>query len=404
MRETRAALTDADPETVLHFEMGGPAFRLMQRVGLIQGNGPSVARRSLCFVAITWIPIVFLAAAEGNAIGATPRSSLLLDYATYARLFIALPLIFAAEAVVGPRLRAAGLRFLRADILHPESITAFREALARVQRRREATLPEILFVLVALAGASFLTVERLSGLEAGSGATTWRGNILEPTLAGLWYYMVAMPLVQFFVLRWLWRWAIWAMFLRNLARLRLNLLPTHTDMAAGLGFLGAAHVSMAIFAFGTSCIIAAETAFRLQFEGLTLSGLQTMLPLLVAYLLLVELIVFGPLLLFLPVLAGARREGLRAYGTLVQQHNQLFHDKWIKGQGSTGESPLGHPDMSSLVDLGSSFTVVREMNVVPVGRRQLLQVAVIACLPGLPVVFLVLPLGEVAKLFLGIVI
>jgi hypothetical protein len=60
--------------------------------------------------------------------------------------------------------------------------------------------------------------------------------------------------------------------------------------------------------------------------------------------------------------------------------------------------------MSSLVDLGSSFSVIREMNIVPVSRRQLLQVAAVACVPGLPLVFLVLPLAEVAKLFLGIVI
>jgi Transposase domain (DUF772) len=50
------------------------------------------------------------------------------------------------------------------------------------------------------------------------------------------------------VLRWLWRWAISTMFLRGVALLRSNLLPTHTAMAAGLGFLGVAHVSMAIYA------------------------------------------------------------------------------------------------------------------------------------------------------------
>jgi hypothetical protein len=384
--------------------MGGPAYRLMQRVGIIEGAGPSVGRRSVCFIVATWIPLLLLAALEGNAIGPTPRSSLLLDFATYARLFIAVPLIFAAEGVVGPRLHGAGLRFLHGGLVHRESAPDFTRAVARVRRRREAALPEIAFALVALFGAWFLTLEQLSGLGTASRELTWGNRGPQMLPAGLWYHLVVAPLIQFFVFRWVWRWAIWTLFLWDMSRLRLNVLPTHADMAAGLGFLGVAHVSLSIFPFAVGCVIAAEIAFQLQFEGLTLSSLQSMIPLLAAYLLFVEFVTFGPLLIFVPLLARTRREGLRRYGTLVQRHNQLFHDKCIEGEGGAQDSPLGNPDMSSLVDLGSSFAVIREMNVVPVNRRQLLQVAAVACMPGLPLLFLVLPLAEVIKLFAGIVV
>ena len=111
----------------------------------------------------------------------------------------------------------------------------------------------------------------------------------------------------------------------------------------------------------------------------------------------------GPLLILAPVLAAARREGLRTYGVLVQRHNQAFHDKWIKGEGGD-DSPLGNPDMSSLVDLGSSYLVIREMNIVPVSRRQMLQVAAVACLPGVPLLFLALPVMDVIRLLLGVVV
>jgi hypothetical protein len=89
---------------------------------------------------------------------------------------------------------------------------------------------------------------------------------------------------------------------------------------------------------------------------------------------------------------------------LVQRHNQLFHEKWIKSEGEANESPLGNPDMSSLVDLGSSFGVIRGMNIALVSRGQLLQVAVVACLPGIPLLFLALPVAEVVKLLAGIVV
>jgi len=194
------------------------------------------------------------------------------------------------------------------------------------------------------------------------------------------------------------------LFLREMAGLRLNLLPTHSDRAAGLGFLGVAHVSLVIFPFARSCVLAAEVAFRMWFESMDLAALREMAPLLIAYLVFVEAITFGPLLVLVPVLARARLAGLRSYGMLVQRHNQLFHAKWIDGDKPADELPLGNADMSSLIDLGSSFDVVREMSPFPVGRKQLLQVAALACLPGLPLMFLILPVAEVVKLLAGVII
>jgi len=132
-------------------------------------------------------------------------------------------------------------------------------------------------------------------------------------------------------------------------------------------------------------------------------GALALVVLIIAYLVFVEFVTFGPLLIFLPLLARTRLEALRSYGTLVQQHNQLFHNKWIDVDRPANELPLGNPDMSSLVDLGSSFTVIRQMNIVPVGATQLVQVAIVSSLPALPLMFLVLPFMQVLKLLAGVV-
>ena len=398
------APTGGSWEQDLVFELGGPAYRLMQRLRIIKGADPSVARRSIAFVAITWLPLLVLTAVEGHALGPTPRSAFLLDFATYARFFLAVPLIFAAENVVGPRMRSAALRLMLGGVISPESRSEFAAAVDRVRRRREAYWPEILFLLIALAGVWFVSIEQISGLGTTTWHTTWLNGELRLSGAGLWYKLVATPLVQFFALRWMWRLMIWTLFLSEVSRLRLNLLPTHTDMAAGLGFLGTTHVSIAIFPFAVGCVLSAELAFRAWFEGLNLAALQSMTPLLITYLAFVEFVTFGPLLFFVMPLLRARREALRSYGILVEQHNQLFHDKWIDGRRPADESPLGNPDMSSLVDLGSSFTVVRQTSIVPVGKAQLLQVAVLACLPGLPLLLMVLPFKEVLRLLLQVVV
>ena len=385
------------------FELGGPAYRLMRRMGIIRGSGPSILRRSVAFWAITWVPMLALAVWDGHAIGPTPRTSFLLDLATYARIFVAVPLIFLAETVVGPRIRAAGLRFLQADIVAVEDVPKFLGAEERAHRRREAALPELLFLALALISAWLFTIEQLGGLEAQSWHDVWTSSGLATSAAGLWYRFVTIPLVQFFLLRWLWRLLIWTLFLWEVTHFKLNLVATHTDMAGGLGFLGTAHVTLSIFPFAMSCVLAAELAFRVKFEGMDLAQLRTMLPLLAAYIIFVEAVTFGPLLLLVPLLAQVRREGLRDYGMLTQRHNALFHRKWIEGGRPQDEEPLGNPDMSSLVDLGSSFAVVRQMSVFPVGRAQLAQVAVVSCLPGLPLAFLVLPIGEVVRLLVGVI-
>jgi hypothetical protein len=385
-------------ESELEFELGGPAYRLMQRIGLIQGTGPSFGRRMIGFLLITWVPLLLFSLIEGRALGPTPRESLLLDFATYARFFLAVPLLFIAEVIVGPRLRTAGLHFVQANFVRPEELPAVEAAIVRVGRRREALVPELVMLGIALFGAWYLSLETWSG----GTAATWNSATLKGgtglSLTGLWYHFVAVPILQFFVLRWLWRLLLWTCFLREMARLKLNLVATHPDRAGGLGFLGTAHLSLAIFAFALSCILSGHVAFQVYFEAVPI---ETFKVLFAVYLVLMELICLGPLVIFVPRLARTRREGLRQYSLLADTYNRAFEQKWVKGQAPPDEPLLGSADIQSLADLGNSFGMIREMKPVPFSRQQMLQIAVIASLPGLPLIFLVMPVGELLKLLAG---
>ena len=252
---------------------------------------------------------------------------------------------------------------------------------------------------IALLGAWYLTLETWSG---GITTATWR-SAMRPdgiglSLAGLWYQFIAVPILQFFMYRWLWRLFIWTFFLRDLARLNLNLVATHPDRAGGLGFLGGAHVTLAIFAVAFSCVLSAHVAFQVYFEAVPI---ETFKALFVVYLVLMELICLGPLLLFVPLLARTRRQGLRQYSILADTYNRAFEQKWVTGQVPPDEPLLGSADIQSLADLGNSFGVIREMRIFPFSQQQILQIAVIASLPGLPLIFLVMPVGELLKLLAG---
>ena len=104
-----------------------------------------------------------------------------------------------------------------------------------------------------------------------------------------------------------------------------------------------------------------------------------------AYALLAMVFLVVPLLVVAPVLLKVKKKACLEFGALVTQHDQLFDAKWIRGQRSPEDTILGNPDASSLADLGSAFTVVKQMRIVPIDRPTLISLTVAAGLPMVPV-------------------
>ena len=104
--------------------------------------------------------------------------------------------------------------------------------------------------------------------------------------------------------------------------------------------------------------------------------------------------VLGPMLVFLPQLAAARRKGLREYGILAQRYAREFDHKWLRGGAPADEPLLGSGDIQSLADLGNSYAVVKEMRLAPFNMQTVLQLAVITLLPLAPLLLTMIPLEE----------
>jgi hypothetical protein len=387
------ALPAMADESHLYFERGGPAYRLMQRIGVIKGL-PSIHRRIVIFLALTWVPLLVLSLLEGLALGPTPEESFLLDFATYARFFVAFPMIIIAELIIGPRLTVAGLHFVRSGLVREDDYPAFDAAVEKVESRREARLPELIILGVAVFGAWSMT----AAFYAGQG-TNWQiirtESGIRLSMAGVWYLLVAVPLLQFMFYRWIWRLIIWTGFLLDMSRLNLRVSVSHPDQAGGLGFLGIAQMSFGSLAFGLSSILAANTAFLIVFEG---ADIETFKIPFVAYLVIVNLIFLGPLLVFLPLLARTRRQGLRDFSSLANRYDYAFVEKWIRGKAPADEPLLGTGDIQSLADLGNSYQYARQMKPIPFDLRTIIQMSVIAAVPMLPLLPLVMPIADILKM------
>ena len=221
------------------------------------------------------------------------------------------------------------------------------------------------------------------------------------TPAGWWLAYVSVPLFQFLLFRWYFRVFIWVRFLAQVAGCRLTLVPTHPDRSGGLGFLAGTAVAFAPLLAAHGALVGGYIAHRVFFQGATLPDCKLELVAMVLFLLL---IVLGPLLLFTPQLATARRVGLREYGTLARRYVQEFDQKWIRGGAPAGEPLIGSADIQSMADLANSYEVIRSMNMVPFTRQTVIQLAVITLLPVAPLVLTMISLDELMKRLLQVVL
>jgi hypothetical protein len=114
------------------------------------------------------------------------------------------------------------------------------------------------------------------------------------------------------------------------------------------------------------------------------------------------LFLLGPLLVFTPALSRAKRAGLAQYGVLASTYVTEFENKWIRGKEAESEL-LGTGDIQSLSDLGQSYSVIREMNIVPFGLQDITRLALATAVPLLPLTLTVFSLEELVVRLLKIV-
>jgi hypothetical protein len=243
-------------------------------------------------------------------------------------------------------------------------------------RLRDSTTAEVVLVVLTI-----VTMTAGIRLDLPGGPSTWRtmGGVL--TWAGLWHVTVSLPIFQFLCWRWCWRLGIWTALLWRLSRLNLQLVPTHPDLAGGLGYLGAAHSHFGTLTFAVSAVLSASFAEQVLFAD---RRPQTFLTSIGAIVLMNLLVFLGPLLCFTPQLLAAKRRGLREYGVVAAAYTHLFEAKWMHRRVQTGEPLLGTPDFQSLADLADSFAVVRHMHLAPFGPVLISALVVTALAPMAP--------------------
>ena len=363
-------------------------YRMLERVHLAGPTLELQKRRVLLVIAITWLPLLFLSAITGHLLGG-PGLPFLRDIETHVRFLIALPVLVIAELAVHERIPRALKLFVERGIVTAEDTLKFHAAMRAAMRVRNSVPLELALVVFAYTAGRWVW-----GHEVALGTATWYalpdGNNLHLTLPGYWNAFVSVPIGQFILFRWYVALAIWVWLLCRVSRLNLQLSPLHPDRAGGIGFLGETGYAFGPILFAQGAILAGIISGRIFYKGQSLMSFKVTIVVLIGFFVLM---ILGPLTVFTPHLARARRRGLGQYGTLAMSYVTDFHEKWVRG-GGEGEAILGTSDIQSLADLANSYAVVREMRLVPFGLTNAARLAVVAAIPLLPLLLTIMPLGE----------
>jgi len=380
--------------------LGGPLFQLFRRTHLTGDALQLLRRRVVVLTLLAWAPLLLLTIVEGRFWGGSVTLPFLHDVELHVRLLLALPLLVVAELVVNQRMRPMVAQFVTRGLVPDAERARFDDAVVSAMRWRNSVAAEVLII----AFVYFVGVGLVWRTQVVIDVTRWyglgAGGSLHPSLAGWWLGLVSLPLFQFLLLRWYWRIAIWTRFLWQVSRIDLRFVPTHPDRSGGLGFMALIGHAFAPLLVAQGALMAGMISSRIFYAGATLPQFKLELIGLVAVMLFA---ILGPMLVFSPKLAAAKRAGLGDFGMLAERYVREFDTKWMRGGAPADEPLIGSADIQSLADLGNSFEVVKGMRFVPFTLQTVLHLAIVTLLPVLPLTLTMISLEELLGRLLKLV-
>lgn len=354
-------------------------------------------RTALVLVIITWLTLCIIALFEGTLKDSAQTISFFEDFLTHIRLLFVVPFLIIIENLVDKSF----VGYLQnTDRIIPHSQQgAYNQLVKRLNSLTNSMIPEALILLVFYG----LVIINWNSLSIFNTSRNYLLNENSGSLAiGGWYYLiVCSPIFLMLVFRWLWRWLIWVYSIIRISRFKLELDPLHADRMAGLEYLNNVPLTLSYILIAPSALFSAHIGMEIIYQGASLN--QYAIPI-SAYVFMLPIFLFAPLVLFLPKLIRTKSYGIQHFGNTIRTHNIGYRKRWIEGSGKEGDELLGTMDNSSLSDINGSYAPVQEMKLFPINLKMVLMSFVMNLIPYLPLIFTYYTISELFNDFLKTII
>jgi hypothetical protein len=394
-------------------------------LGLRARRNVHLIGRGLVLAALTWGITALLAQFVSHVgLGRAAGENFFLDVAAYLQFLVGLPLFVVAERIIGGHTREAAGYFLTAGIV-PAADLPLLEALHRhIERLRTSPWPEVTCLALAYVLA-IATISPQTSNMCPTWHTTWNAEGAEPAraaalaaareaeaqqcarwleaqqakhetgstdratsrdaelraaspnavapigvhkalnAAGWWEMLVALPILNFWWLRWIWKIGLWSWYLFRLSRLPLALMPSHPDTTGGIGFISDVQTKfgLAILAYGISNI-ASTIGYKVSVEHAPWSLHSVWGPLL-GFVLGAPLLFTLPLFMFTKQLYRVKKRAREELYERLGQRSRAFEAAWQKAEPGTNINA----DLVEWQQLRSLYDHVEKMRIVPFDLR-----------------------------------
>jgi hypothetical protein len=385
------------PDSAL-FEDGAP-LGLQRRLGLVNGSDLRVGLRAALVVLIGWVPLVLLAIMQSAIMHTDGIVSLLWGLEAHARYLLAAPLLVLAETQCGVRLGVIIRHFVDTGVVPAHERERFDAAIASTRGLLGSTSVEIAVVVFAyLITAAIVWSTPIDQVPAWHRSA---GIVPAYSPAGWWHVVVSLPLLTILFLGWICRLVSWTRLLWLISRLRLRLVASHPDHAAGLGFVGHSVRAFAIVALAPMAIAAGKSA-RIVLTAGNLPTPQLLFN--IGMLVFVAALITAPLLVFTPTLIQVWRRAAFEYGALADRMGAAFEDKWLRPDQLADPNILGQQDFSATTDLYAVVANIYDMRFIPIDLRSLVILVAVMLLPFVPVLLLAVPIDQILSGLKGLLL
>jgi hypothetical protein len=347
--------------------------RLFSSIGTGTRRPRHLIARSLMLVGLTWVPLAVLALI--GDVGKGPGgANFFKDVAAYMQFLLGLPLFVIAERIVSVHTRDAAIQFVSTGVIRYQDALRLDEFHRKAERWRRSVLPDLVCVYIAYF-LSFMTLMPM----LDDGTNTWHAYVSNPGIhegisaAGWWEFFIALPLLNYWWLRWIWKIALWSWYLFRISRFHLRLIASHPDRTGGIGFLSdvQSRFGLAILAYGVTNV-AATVAYKVAFEGATLA-LQSVWGPLVGFVIGAPLLFTLPLFMFTKQLPRTKKRALDRYHRKAVGYAIAFERKWLHAPSGGQDEALGEARLVGLNTLNAVYDHVYRMRVVPFDARSFLE-------------------------------
>jgi hypothetical protein len=361
--------------TVLLLYEGDHLNRLWAWLGLGPRKPAHWAWRALLLPLVTWVPMALLAlaGAAGQSSGRVDATNFFADFAAYAQFWLGLPLFVLAEAVISVSTRSASLEFAASGVIRPQDMPRLEALHHRLTALQRSGIADLICLLLG-AALSFATV--FPELHGAHRLATWHtrqpyGHELSG--AGWWAFGFALPLLNYWWLRHIWKVVLWWEYLRAMSRFRLDLVATHPDLTGGIGFVSTVqgHFAWLLLAYGVTNV-AATVGYELALEGADLSAPPVWGPL-VGFTVGAPLLFLLPLFMFTRQLYRTKRAARRRYRRRAMEQARLFEADILPRSARDSTTVSGALDLTLMNQISRLFEASQQMRVVPFDWRSVTQ-------------------------------